>query len=106
MGSVQLENGFLVTSSPGVRTSDGPETLIRLGLLEKTELRLYVPDYDSLAWGIHFDSRYFMAPSLEPCLSCREWAQLIRERWRDLESVIQHREKGSRNNLSGTPKNL
>lgn len=44
-GSIQLENGFLDDSTQALRTLDGPETLIRVGLLAKTELRLYVPDY-------------------------------------------------------------
>lgn len=45
-GSLQVENGFLDTSAQGLRTLDGPESLIRVGLRSKTELRLYVPDYD------------------------------------------------------------
>jgi hypothetical protein len=44
-GSIQVENGFQATSVPALRTLDGPESLIRFGLLPKTELRLYVPDY-------------------------------------------------------------
>ena len=44
VGSIQLENGFLDNSTPTVRTLDGPETLIRMGLHAKTELRFYVPD--------------------------------------------------------------
>jgi hypothetical protein len=46
VGSMQVENGFLDTSTQGLRTLDGPETLIRFGLRSKTELRFYVPDYD------------------------------------------------------------
>jgi hypothetical protein len=44
-GSIQVENGFLDSSSQALRTLDGPESLIRFGLLSKTELRFYVPDY-------------------------------------------------------------
>ena len=44
-GSVQFENGFLETGTPSLHTLDGPETLIRAGLLARTELRLYVPNY-------------------------------------------------------------
>jgi hypothetical protein len=44
-GSIQAENGFLENNTQGLRTLDGPETLIRFGLLSKTELRFYAPDY-------------------------------------------------------------
>ena len=44
-GSVQAENGFAETVSQGQSTFDGPETLLRFGLLSKTELRLTAPDY-------------------------------------------------------------
>jgi Putative MetA-pathway of phenol degradation len=44
-GSIQAENGFLDNSTQELRTLDGPETLVRFGLLSKTELRFYVPDY-------------------------------------------------------------
>jgi hypothetical protein len=44
-GSIQFENGFQDAGTQGTRTIDGPETLIRIGLQAKTELRLYVPDY-------------------------------------------------------------
>lgn len=44
-GTLQFENGFLYTVSQGEATLDGPETEVRFGLLSKTELRLYVPDY-------------------------------------------------------------
>jgi hypothetical protein len=46
-GSIQLENGFTETSSQGQRTFDGPETLLRVGVAPKTELRLTVPNYIS-----------------------------------------------------------
>ena len=45
VGYLQAENGFLDTYSHGVNTADGPETLLRLGIASKTELRLTVPDY-------------------------------------------------------------
>ena len=44
-GSIQAENGFLDSNTQALRTLDFPETLIRFGLLSKTELRFYVPDY-------------------------------------------------------------
>jgi hypothetical protein len=44
-GSVQAENGFLDNSTQTLRTLDGPETLVRFGVLSKTELRFNVPDY-------------------------------------------------------------
>ncbi len=44
-GSLQMENGFLETSSQGQSVLDGPETLVRLGIGKRTELRFTVPDY-------------------------------------------------------------
>ncbi len=44
-GTLQFENGFLYRVSQGDETLDGPETEVRFGLLSKTELRLFVPDY-------------------------------------------------------------
>jgi hypothetical protein len=44
-GSLQFENGFLVTGNGGQQTTDFPETAVRFGILRKTELRLGVPDY-------------------------------------------------------------
>ncbi len=44
-GSLQFENGFLETSNGGQRTYDFPETSVRFGIANKTELRLAVPDY-------------------------------------------------------------
>jgi hypothetical protein len=44
-GTLQFENGFLYSVSQGEETLDGPETEVRFGLLSKTELRLFVPDY-------------------------------------------------------------
>jgi hypothetical protein len=43
--SLQIENGFLNTLSSGQQSFDLPETLLRFGLFDKTELRLTVPDY-------------------------------------------------------------
>jgi hypothetical protein len=45
LGSLQAENGFADTVNQGESTLDGPETLLRFGLLSKTELRLTVPNY-------------------------------------------------------------
>jgi len=44
-GSIQLENGFLETRSQGQSLVDGPETLARVGIAQRTELRFNVPDY-------------------------------------------------------------
>ncbi|HXM68632.1 MAG TPA: hypothetical protein VN911_18030 [Candidatus Acidoferrum sp.] len=44
-GSLRVENGFLETSSQGQSVLDGPESLVRVGIAKKTELRLTVPDY-------------------------------------------------------------
>lgn len=44
-GSVQLENGFLITGNQGQRIFDGPETWVRLGIAGTTELRFSAPDY-------------------------------------------------------------
>jgi hypothetical protein len=44
-GSVQMENGFLETESPGQSVVDGPESLVRIGVARKTELRFDLPDY-------------------------------------------------------------
>ena len=44
-GSLQFENGFLVTGNGGQQTTDFPETSVRFGILRKTELRLGVPNY-------------------------------------------------------------
>lgn len=45
VGSIQLENGFLETSSQGQSIVDGPETEVRFGVASRTELRFTVPDY-------------------------------------------------------------
>jgi hypothetical protein len=44
-GSLQVENGFLETSSQGQSVLDGPESLVRFGVSKRTELRFTVPDY-------------------------------------------------------------
>jgi hypothetical protein len=44
-GSLQVENGFLETSSQGQSVVDGPESLVRFGVANRTELRFTVPDY-------------------------------------------------------------
>jgi hypothetical protein len=44
-GYFQVENGLLITNAQGQSILDLPETLLRFGLLNKTELRLYAPDY-------------------------------------------------------------
>jgi Putative MetA-pathway of phenol degradation len=44
-GSLQVENGFLETSSQEQSALDTPETLVRFGLAKRTELRFTVPDY-------------------------------------------------------------
>jgi len=44
-GGFQLENGMLATNTQGQYTLDLPESAIRYGLLQKTELRFTVPDY-------------------------------------------------------------
>jgi hypothetical protein len=44
-GSLQVENGFLETSSPGQGVVDGPESLVRFGITKRTELRFTAADY-------------------------------------------------------------
>jgi Putative MetA-pathway of phenol degradation len=45
-GSLQFENGFLVTTPKGgQRGLDLPETSVRFGIARKTELRFAAPDY-------------------------------------------------------------
>ena len=45
LGGFQVENGMLATDQQGHWVLDLPESLIRYGLLRKTEVRLYVPNY-------------------------------------------------------------
>jgi hypothetical protein len=44
-GALQIENGVLVTDALGHDTLDLPESDVRYGLLDRTELRLTLPDY-------------------------------------------------------------
>lgn len=44
-GYFQIENGFLLTRTQGDTIVDIPETSMRFGLLDRTELRFSVPDY-------------------------------------------------------------
>ena len=44
-GGFQLENGFLITNTQGAPSLDFPESAVRYGLLQKTEIRMAVPDY-------------------------------------------------------------
>jgi hypothetical protein len=44
-GGFQAENGLLVTNTSGDYVLDLPETNLRYGLLQKTEIRFLVPDY-------------------------------------------------------------
>lgn len=44
-GYFQVENGLLITSAAGQQVVDLPESNLRFGLLDKTELRVQVPDY-------------------------------------------------------------
>jgi hypothetical protein len=44
-GSLQLENGLTWTSDHGQTALDLSETLIRLGISDRTELRIVVPNY-------------------------------------------------------------
>ncbi|MBV9742135.1 MAG: transporter [Acidobacteriia bacterium] len=45
LGSLQFENGMAESARNGLRIFDGPESLLRFGVLAKTELRLTAPDY-------------------------------------------------------------
>ena len=44
-GSLQFENGFQETSNGGQNSLDLPETAVRFGIANKTELRFTAPDY-------------------------------------------------------------
>lgn len=48
-GSLQFENGFADTVTQGQTTFDFPETLLRLGVASKIELRLIAPDFFDLS---------------------------------------------------------
>ena len=45
VGALQFENGFAWTANHGAESVDFSQTLIRLGILDKTEFRIVVPDY-------------------------------------------------------------
>jgi len=47
VGSLQFEDGFTDTVNTGLRTLDGPETLLRFGVASTTEFRVTTPDYFS-----------------------------------------------------------
>ena len=53
-GSLQIENGFLEAGVGGQQSFDFPETQLRFGLLDKTELRFSVPDYYHHEDGLTF----------------------------------------------------
>lgn len=44
-GSLQAENGLLVTTQDGQSVLDAPETLLRIGVASRTELRFAIPNY-------------------------------------------------------------
>ena len=44
-GAFQAENGFQATHSQRQYSFDGPETSLRFGVADKTELRLFAPNY-------------------------------------------------------------
>jgi hypothetical protein len=46
VGAFQAENGFLETSGQGQSVVDGPESLVRIGVAKRLELRFTLPDYD------------------------------------------------------------
>jgi hypothetical protein len=45
LSALQVENGFLATDTQGHYVLDFPESYLRYGLLDKTELRFTAPDY-------------------------------------------------------------
>src|SRR5215472_1714324 len=45
LGALQMESGLLASDTAGHYVLDFPELLLRYGLLQKTELRLTVPNY-------------------------------------------------------------
>jgi hypothetical protein len=53
LGSVQVENGFTWTRDPRTSAIDLPEMLVRLGLWERTEVRITAPNYLDRADGQH-----------------------------------------------------
>ncbi len=58
-GSLVFENGFLETGTPGHDSFDLPETLLRLGVASKTEVRITAPDYyDNFNAGAGYGSGF------------------------------------------------
>lgn len=45
VGGLQAENGFLVSNNQGQDIAGGSETLVRFGILARTELRFTAPNY-------------------------------------------------------------
>ena len=45
LGGFQIENGFLLSNAQSQHSPDFPESTLRYGLLQRTELRLSLPDY-------------------------------------------------------------
>jgi hypothetical protein len=92
-GSVQFENGFQETGNGDQRSFDFPEIWVRIGIANKTELRLAVPDYfynDDTASGLanrfgdlgvgfkhHLGTRRGFDVSLIPSVSLPTGANLI-----------------------------
>jgi hypothetical protein len=57
-GSLQIENGMAWTSDHGKRSVDFSESLIRLGILSRTELRLDTPNYLAVISGAGVSSGF------------------------------------------------
>jgi hypothetical protein len=58
-GYLQVENGLLITNAQGQSVLDLPETDLRFGLLNKTELRFSAPDYfHSISTGANSTSGF------------------------------------------------
>jgi hypothetical protein len=58
VGSLQIENGLTWTSDHGRQILDLSESLVRIGVLARTELRVGVPDYLDGAGGHHLASAF------------------------------------------------
>jgi hypothetical protein len=65
-GSLQVENGFLETSSQGQSVVDGPESLVRFGITKRTELRFTAPDYFLNTGGPRLGIRRLCVRSKKP----------------------------------------
>jgi hypothetical protein len=57
-GSLQFENGLTWTAQGSRGVLDASETLIRFGLLSRTELRVVAPNYDAGLGGMHAGSGF------------------------------------------------